>query len=219
MQQDKNKKNSQESRRGKDELSLNLIKTFELFSIKRITMFFNKTKRCGIKVSTIIPVLLLLPFYGLSSISDLFVNGLSKLNPVSRGKNAYYDLKNNERICWRSLLYLIVRRFIYLIKKSDIVDLSLVKVFIFDDTVLRKLGKKIENVSLVNDHSSSVRYVFGFKLLVMGYLDGQHFIPIDFSLHREKGHRVKDQKDKICLVRKRLKKNKRLYRQLKKYRK
>jgi hypothetical protein len=41
-------------------------------------------------------------------------------------------------------------------------------------------------VSRVFDHVTR-RYLFGFKLLVMGYWDGTSFIPLDFSMHRERG--------------------------------
>jgi hypothetical protein len=33
--------------------------------------------------------------------------------------------------------------------------------------------------------------IFGFKLLVLGYYDGKSFVPVDFSIHREKGKNKK----------------------------
>lgn len=44
----------------------------------------------------------------------------------------------------------------------------------------------MEKVSRMFDHVSK-RFLLGFKLLTMGYWDGTSFIPLDFSLHREKG--------------------------------
>jgi len=38
----------------------------------------------------------------------------------------------------------------------------------------------------MHDHVSG-RFLFGFKIMVCGYWDGNNFIPIDFSLHRERG--------------------------------
>jgi predicted nucleic acid-binding Zn finger protein len=61
-----------------------------------------------------------------------------------------------------------------------------VKCIVFDDTILNKTGRCIEKVSRVWDHVSG-RFVLGFKMLLMGYWDGTSFIPVDFSLHREKG--------------------------------
>ena len=55
-----------------------------------------------------------------------------------------------------------------------------------DDSVLAKTGKFIEKVSRVWDHVSG-RYVLVYKFLVMTYWDGISCIPVDFSVHREKG--------------------------------
>lgn len=57
---------------------------------------------------------------------------------------------------------------------------------IFDDTMLSKTGKYIEKISRMFDHVTK-RFILGYKLLVMGYWDGSSIIPLDFSLHREKG--------------------------------
>jgi len=57
---------------------------------------------------------------------------------------------------------------------------------IFDDSDLPKTGKYIEKISRIWDHVSR-RFILGYKLLAMGYWDGGSFIPLDFSLHRERG--------------------------------
>jgi len=57
---------------------------------------------------------------------------------------------------------------------------------ILDDSDIPKTGRYIEKVSRIWDHVSR-RYILGFKLLAMGYWDGVSFIPLDFSLHRERG--------------------------------
>jgi predicted nucleic acid-binding Zn finger protein len=58
---------------------------------------------------------------------------------------------------------------------------------IFDDSFLLKTGRYIEKVSRMFDHVSK-RFLLGYKLLAMGYWDGEaSFIPLDFSLHRERG--------------------------------
>jgi predicted nucleic acid-binding Zn finger protein len=41
-------------------------------------------------------------------------------------------------------------------------------------------------ISRIWDHVSK-RFILGYKLLTMGYWDGVSFIPLDFSLHRERG--------------------------------
>jgi len=58
--------------------------------------------------------------------------------------------------------------------------------------MLPKAGRYIEKVSRMFDHVSK-RFILGYKLLVMGYWDGSSLIPLDFSLHRERGRN----KDKL----------------------
>ena len=48
-----------------------------------------------------------------------------------------------------------------------------------------KTGKSIEHTGYVHDHVSQ-QFVLGYKILVAGYWDKASFIPIDFSIHREK---------------------------------
>ncbi|MCP4264780.1 MAG: transposase, partial [Candidatus Brocadiaceae bacterium] len=56
---------------------------------------------------------------------------------------------------------------------------------IFDDSLLDKSGKHIEGIGMVHNHVTNL-HVLGYKLLVCGFWDGRSFIPLDFSLHREK---------------------------------
>jgi len=59
---------------------------------------------------------------------------------------------------------------------------------IFDDTTVEKSGKKMEFLGRVWDHVKQ-RSILGFKILVMLYWDGKSSIPLDFSIHREKGQK------------------------------
>ena len=77
-------------------------------------------------------------------------------------------------------------KFIKLAEAHGERDKSSVKCLIFDDSSLPKTGRYIEKVSRIWDHVLK-RCVLGYKLLVMGYWDGLSFIPLDFSLHRERG--------------------------------
>jgi hypothetical protein len=104
---------------------------------------------------------------------------------IEGSKNPYYDLLGNENINWRLILYLFAKR--YLSLSGKITDYrGKVKALIFDDSSTEKSGKKIEGVSRVHDHVTG-RFILGYKILVCGYWDGGNFIPVDFSLHRERG--------------------------------
>ena len=102
------------------------------------------------------------------------------------GKDVFYRLKNSSIICWRMLMWHLVHRFLTVTSKDSDVDDTSSRYLIFDDTTLSKTGKHIEKIGKVWDHVTN-SYVLGFKLLVMMYWDGKSSIPLDFSLHREKG--------------------------------
>ncbi len=157
------------------------------FNVKRHISVFDVLKSKGLAVSSLISMLLILPFYGIASINQLVRCGLNHLD-FDGAKDVYYDIKNNEFIDWRKLLMLHAKRFIYLINSSIEYNEARTSALIFDDTLLEKTGKKIERVSYVNDHVSG-RFILGYKLLVCGFWDGNSFIPLDFSLHRERGRK------------------------------
>ena len=52
----------------------------------------------------------------------------------------------------------------------------------------------MEKVSMVHDHVTN-SFILGFKLLVLGFWDGGSFIPVNFSIHREKGSKLKKATD------------------------
>ena len=81
---------------------------------------------------------------------------------------------------------MIAKRFKYLFSKDIEHGSKRVTAIIFDVTFVEKTGKGIERVSVTYDHVSK-RYILGFKILVCGYWDGESFMPLDFSIHREKG--------------------------------
>ncbi|MCF6332361.1 MAG: hypothetical protein L3J11_03675 [Draconibacterium sp.] len=97
-------------------------------------------------------------------------------------------MEHNEFIDWRRFLKIHTKRFIYLINNNINLKSQEITALIFNDTLIEKTGKKIEKASRVNNHVSN-RFILGYKLLVCGFWDGASFIPIDFSLHSEKGRK------------------------------
>jgi hypothetical protein len=102
------------------------------------------------------------------------------------GKDVFYRLKNSSSVCWRMLLWHLALRFLKVTSEDDQPGDDSPRFLIFDDTTLSKTGKRMEKIGRVWDHVKN-SYVLGFKLLVMMYWDGKSSIPLDFSLHREKG--------------------------------
>lgn len=77
-------------------------------------------------------------------------------------------------------------RFMAILKEKKAEETEHSHCFILDDTTLEKTGAFIEGISRVFDHVSH-KCVLGYKLLLLAYADGRSSIPVDFSLHWEKG--------------------------------
>lgn len=170
-----------------EKLTSSLADVIDKFNLKKHLSMFDMLKSKGLAASSLMNILIFLPFYGVASIYALYKSGV-KTKEFQGEKDAYYNIKNNENINWRMLLMLHVKRFTYLVNHNINLQNTGTTAIIFDDTLLEKTGKKIEKASMVNDHVSG-RFILGFKLLVCGFWDGSSFIPLDFSIHREKGRK------------------------------
>ena len=164
-----------------------VTRIFKALKITESLSEFNYVKKSGYSVKMVLSLLLVIVVTGnktvLSSLSDLYEQG------ITTGKDVFYRLKNNEHICWRRILWHIVMKFIGIATSDPHADEpEKRRCLIFDDTTLEKSGKKMEKLGRVWDHVKQ-RSVLGFKLLVMLYWDGKSSIPLDFSLHREKGQK------------------------------
>ncbi len=157
----------------------NILKTFSFSKLNKSLSFF-KTK--GYSFEWVLSILISMPFMRINTIHKL--SGL-----VHAKKDVFYRVKNNSLINWRFIMWLFAVKFNETTTAEQTND-ERVKCLIFDDTTLEKTGKFIEKTSFVWDHVKN-RCVLGFKLLLMGYWDGVSFIPLDFSLHREKGKNEK----------------------------
>ena len=167
------------------------IRYLEVIKLSKLHRIFKDVKTKGYSVKMLIGILLSFPFIQEQSINS-YVNGL--LNSLQIGKDTFYRIKNNPKMNWRGFLYGAVNQALKAIVKQQegetIGENKSLTAFIFDDTVLHKRGKYIEGVSKIWDHVIQ-KSVLGFQLLVMGYYNGTHFIPVDFSLHRSKGSNKK----------------------------
>ncbi|MDA3907222.1 MAG: transposase [Bacteroidales bacterium] len=177
-------------------------KHLELFKFSKSSRLFQSVKGSGVPFWEIMRILLVLPFMDIKNVGSLFSNVVI---PNSKGqKDVYYRALANQKINWRNLLLLFVKRYLQLDQKFT-APKDNVKCLIFDDTDIEKRGKKIEGISKIHNHVTK-HFIFGYKLLVAGYWNGSVFIPVDFSFHREnKENKIK----KYGLSKKELKKQKR----------
>ena len=166
-------------------LTDSLAKVCDRFKLKDSFGTVDDLKARGFTLSSLLTICTIMPFIGVASIYALFKYGVEGKD-IKAKKDAFYDAKSNENIDWRHLLYLVAKRFKHLFNSGIKGSVQRVTAIIFDDTFVEKTGKGIEKVSVTYDHVSK-RYVLGFKILVCGYWDGESFIPLDFSIHRERG--------------------------------
>jgi len=160
---------------------LNAMKLTECFS------GFKSFKKDGYSFKVVLSLLLLMVVTAGKTVNS----SLSKLQEYgfTLGKDVFYRLKNNPTICWRRILWHIVMRFIRITEsETPEEDKKRPHYLIFDDTTIEKSGKKMEFIGKVWDHVMQ-RLLLGYKLLIMLYWDGKSSIPLDFSIHREKGQK------------------------------
>jgi len=159
-----------------------ILGSLTCFKLSKASRCFSGLKEKGYSLTSVFGILLLLPFLGQPSINSLLHSHLGSY--IEPRKDTFYRFKNLGAIDWRGILCFFVKQFIGLSNKEN--GGKGPRCLIFDDSVLQKKGKYIERVSRVWDHVTG-RCVLGYKLLVGVYWDGTSCIPVDFSLHREKG--------------------------------
>lgn len=161
-----------------------ILGSLSCFKLSAVSKCFEGLKQKGYSLTSLFCILLSLPYLGHSTVNGFLNSSLS--NYVKARKDAFYRLKNKSGIDWRSVLWFFASKFISITSKEN-ADQG-VKCLIFDDSVMPKRGKRIERISRVWDHVSN-RSVLGYKILVGMYWDGVSCIPVDFSIHREKGQK------------------------------
>lgn len=166
---------------------LNFLKPFEIKSIS-VLCGLDEIKKKGYGVSELLRIFLIMPFVGSMNVWTLYQSGYNFLTEAQ--KDTYYRLKNNPYINWRQVLYAFSKRFISLSRRSGTALGNGIKCLIIDDSTLNKSGVKIENIGKVWDHVIG-KYILGFKFLACAFWDGVSLLPVDFTLHREKGKNKK----------------------------
>jgi len=161
-----------------------IFRSLKSFSFSALCKCLNPLKLRGYSFESIFSCLICLPFLGLKTVHSM--TGSILASHIEARKDAFYRLKNNPSICWRMILWLFGLKFIKMVSSQGENISGAIKCLVLDDSGLVKTGRYIEKISRIFDHVSK-RYILGYKLLTMGYWDGVSFIPLDFSLHRERG--------------------------------
>jgi hypothetical protein len=129
----------------------------------------------GVSPLSLFSVIFSLPFEGVT-----FAKGIAGNSNLGFGKDAAYEFLKNPRYNWRKFmlaLAAIVVRYIDILTSEE-----REQVLIFDDSTYdRSRSKTVELLAWIYDHNIG-RSLKGFKLLTLGWSNGNSFLPLDFVL-------------------------------------
>jgi hypothetical protein len=166
---------------------------FKEFKISKILRNANISKIRGIPVLQILTNIFHLPF----SHKNLY-QGIVNNPEIEYNKTVTYDFLNNSKHNWRKLIYSIVSKVINQ-KIKPLTSQEREDVFIIDDSGYpRNKSKKVELLANVFDHND-MKFFKGFRLMQLGWSDGNSLIPVDFALlsSAESKNRFNEMSDKI----------------------
>jgi hypothetical protein len=150
---------------------------FEKIGIAKIMRQSNFEKTKGIPCYKILIFIFTLVFTGKNLYRTMSLNP----DTMPFSKDSVYRFLNNSRFNWKKLLFLVAAKIIH----EDIVPLTnekRVNVLIIDDSIYsRNRSKAVELLSRFKDHVGN-RFVKGFRMLTLGWSDGNSFIPLSFTL-------------------------------------
>ena len=165
-----------ENLREENKISSRIDTFFKYFSISKHLKKSNFCKEAGIPCLEVLKFIFTLVFTNKNLYRTLDVNPESL--PFS--KNTVYRFLNSMSYNWAKLLTLISTEVINFVNATTSKEHC--NVLIIDDSFYdRNRSKKVELLTRVFDHSAH-KYVKGFKMLTLGWSDGNTFIPAAFSL-------------------------------------
>lgn len=154
-----------------------ISKFFKDYGVGKLLLKCGAGKEKGISVIAIFRYLMCLMFSDRSMYMQIATGRFIE----NYSKNTVYRFLNSCKTNWERFTILlserIINKFLCPLTNKDRED-----VFIFDDSTYKKSGyKHTELVAKVFDHVS-MKYIKGFRMLTLGWSDGNSFIPITHRL-------------------------------------
>nr|WP_052306603.1 transposase [Acetivibrio clariflavus] len=158
--------------------SLTVDNFFKMFSVGYLLKKSNAYKDKGIPCLTVFKVLFELVFTG----KNLFMNYKAESFDIPFARDVAYRFLNSIHINWQRFLYLlsakVINHHIDRLTSDERVD-----AFVIDDSFYsRTRSKSVELLSWVKDHADGNKNKKGFRMLTLGWTDGNSFIPVAFNL-------------------------------------
>ncbi len=149
---------------------------FGQINLSKMLLQCNFYKESGIHCATVLKELFSLIFHG----QNLYRTLSMQNKEMSFKKNTAYRFLNASRFNWERLLLLIMTRLISSVDR--LTGNHRESVLIFDDSLFsRNRSKKVELLAKVFDHTTH-KFFKGFRMLTLGWSDGNTFLPISFNL-------------------------------------
>ncbi|MCK9268030.1 MAG: transposase [Alkaliphilus sp.] len=165
---------------------------FKNYRIVTILKVANAYKSKGFSIIAVFQYLFSLIFTNRSMYMDMLMENDRKAN---FGKDTVYRFMNSININWIKFTTWLSAE---IIKKSinGLTDENRINVLIIDDSLFeRPSSKKVELLAKVYDHVNKV-YKYGFRLLTLGWSDGNTFLPVNSCLlsTKNKKNRINEAK-------------------------
>ena len=152
-------------------------KFMKRFRVGRLLFQCNAGKEKGIPVMDIFRYLFCMMF----SDRSIYMQMKTGTFEGEFSKNTIYRFLNDARINWQRFTTLLSAGIIGHFMKP-LTDKERKDVFIIDDSLFdRSRSQKVEMLARVFDHCS-MKYKSGFRMLTLGWSDGNSFIPVRHSL-------------------------------------
>ena len=153
---------------------INFFKNYKIASVLKIS---NAYKQKGVPVVALFQYLFRLIFTNRS----MYMNMLTGKHIEGFAKDTIYRFLNSISINWMRFTSLLSAKIVSTTIEKLTND-DRVNVLILDDTMFeRNSSKKVELLSKIYDHAKK-SYKFGFRLLTLGWSDGNTFLPVNSCL-------------------------------------
>ena len=161
----------------KDKELFNAITSFfSVFQIGKLLRKCNAQKQKGVPILDIFRYKLCNVFSGRS----MYMQQKTGSFREKFSKNTFYRFMNDARINWLRFTSLLSKAVVDTIE--PLTDENRINAFVVDDSLFERTScKKTELGSKVFDHTSK-RYRQGFRLMTVGWTDGNTFLPINSCL-------------------------------------
>jgi len=173
-------------RKRHNHLDLTINKAFTSLKIKTWLCRANIIKKDGYHAAHLLLILTILPILKIKTVHSFCQKHWLQWSKVR--KDTFYRFKENANYRWRSFFYKINAQ---IFKQTQVDKIPQKELHaIIDDSILTKVGKKLENVCYLYDHSLG-RSVLGYCIVTLGILTGHGFYPVDFAYYFGKRRNAK----------------------------